>query len=99
MNKIDPLYDNVVLRVTPQPAEQVSKGGIVIAGPKEPELVFAEVLAAGPGRVTEYGVSLGAGVKAGDIVILPPGAIYEVVLDGERYGLCRGHDIRGIVRV
>lgn len=83
--KIIPLDDYVVVEVL-KTQERVSAGGIVIpiqAG-KHRDLLKGKVVAAGPGRTSEYGARVAVTVKEGDIVLFSRGGGDAVFTDDER---------------
>ena len=51
--KIKPLADRVVIK--PSPAEEKSKGGIILPDTAKEKPVVGEVVAIGPGKVTDDG--------------------------------------------
>jgi len=65
--KLDPLGDRVVVR--PSSKEEVTKGGIVIPDTAKEKPQEGEVVAVGPGKMTEEGKRIPMDVKVGDIVI------------------------------
>lgn len=83
MNKIIPHDDYVLVKIVNH-GEQTTAGGLVIpatAG-KHRDLLVGEVVAAGQGRITEYGTPIDVYVKVGDKVLFPRGggdAVYDAV--------------------
>ena len=65
--KLDPLGDRVVVK--PSTKEEVTKGGIVIPDTAKEKPQEGEVMAVGPGKMTEEGKRIPPDVKVGDIVI------------------------------
>ncbi len=65
--KLDPLGDRVVVK--PSTKEEVTKGGIVIPDTAKEKPQEGEVVAVGPGKMTEDGKRIPPDVKVGDIVI------------------------------
>ncbi len=65
--KYIPLEDRVVVR--PQPGEKQSVGGIHLPDNAQRKPQRGEVLAVGPGRVTDMGVLLAMPVRVGDVVL------------------------------
>jgi chaperonin GroES len=65
--KLDPLGDRVVVK--PSTKEEVTKGGILIPETAKEKPQEGEVLAVGPGKMTEDGKRIPLDVKVGDIVI------------------------------
>jgi chaperonin GroES len=101
--KIIPTGDNVVVQLVER---QKTKGGIIIpdkARTNQRDAIIGKVLAIGPGRVTEYGVKVDAGVNVGDYVLIARGAGVEIELaaearDSERkIRILRGVEILGTV--
>lgn len=84
--KINPTGDNVVLQLVEQ---QKTKAGLFIpdkARTNQRDAIVAKVLAVGPGRLSEYGFKMEAGVAAGDYVLIPRSAGTEVELAAEERG-------------
>jgi chaperonin GroES len=91
MTKIEPLGDRVVIKPTPK--EEVSKGGIVLPDTAEEKPQEGEIIAAGPGRLTEDGKRIAMEVKKGDKVIYSKYAGTEFKLDDEELVIMREGDI------
>ncbi len=96
--KIIPTGDNVILQILEQ---QKTKAGLFI--PDSPrtnqrDAIIGKVLAIGPGRVSEYGAKMEAGVVVGDYVLLPRSAGTEIELAAEdrRKGAQKLRVIRGV---
>lgn len=93
---IRPLRDNVVLRRSNP--EAMSKGGIIIAPTAQEKSLRCEVLAVGPGRVTNEGVRIKPDVKKGDTVLVASKyAGNEIEIDNEKYLLVREDEIGGVL--
>jgi len=67
--KLEPLGDRVIVK--PIAREQITKGGIVLPDTAKEKPQEGEILAVGPGRLTEEGKRIALDVKKGDIVIYP----------------------------
>ena len=65
--KIQPLGDRVL--VEPVKEDEVKKGGIIIPDTAKEKPVLGEVVAVGPGRMSEEGKQVTMTVKKGDIVL------------------------------
>ena len=65
--KMQPLADRLVVK--PIAREEVTKGGIVLPDTAKEKPQEGEVLAAGPGRMTEDGKRIPMDVKVGDEVL------------------------------
>ena len=92
--KIKPLGDRVVIKN--MEAEEVSKGGILLAGTAKEKPQLAEVLAVGPGGNVD-GKEVKMYVEAGQKVFYSKYAGTEVKFEGEEYNIVRQSDILAIV--
>jgi chaperonin GroES len=92
---IRPLHDRVVIRRLEE--ERTSPGGIVIPDTAAEKPQLGEVLAVGPGKVTEAGKRHDPDVKKGDKVLFGKYSGTEVKLNGSEYVVMREDDIMGIV--
>jgi chaperonin GroES len=93
--KIKPLADRVVIK--PAAAEEKTKGGIILPDTAKEKPVVGEVMAVGPGKVTDDGKKVLLEVKVGDKVLYGKYSGTEVTLDGEEYLIMREADIFAIV--
>ena len=93
--KIKPLADRVVIK--PSPAEEKSKGGIILPDTAKEKPVVGEVVAIGPGKVTDDGKKVNPEVKVGDKVLYGKYSGTEVTIEGEEYLIMREADIFAIV--
>ncbi len=93
--KIKPLADRVVIK--PSPAEEKTKGGIILPDTAKEKPVMGEVVAVGPGKVTDDGTKILPEVKVGDKVLYGKYSGTEVTVDGEEYLFMREADIFAIV--
>ena len=91
--KISPLADRVLIKPTPK--EDVSKGGIILPDTAKEKPQEGQIVAVGPGRLTEDGKRIAMEVKAGDKVLFAKYAGTEIKLDGEEYLIVRESDILG----
>ncbi len=91
--KISPLADRVMIKPTPK--EDVSKGGIILPDTAKEKPQEGQIVAAGPGRLTEDGKRIAMEVKVGDKVIYAKYAGMEIKLDGEEYLIVRESDVLG----
>jgi chaperonin GroES len=91
MAKIEPLGDRVVIK--PIPKEEVSKGGIVLPDTAKEKPQEGEIIAIGPGRLSEDGERITMEVKKGDRVIYSKYAGTEFKLDDEELVIMRESDI------
>jgi chaperonin GroES len=89
--KLEPLGDRVVIR--PSKREEVSKGGIVLPETAKEKPQEGEVIAAGPGKMTEDGKRIPMDLKVGDVVIYARYAGTEIKVDEEELIIVRESDI------
>jgi len=89
--KIEPLGDRVVIK--PIPKEEVSKGGIVLPDTVKEKPQEGEIIAVGPGKLSEDGKRIAMEVKAGDTVIYSKYAGTEFKLDDDEVVIMRESDI------
>jgi chaperonin GroES len=93
--KMKPLADRVVIK--PSPAEEKSRGGIILPDTAKEKPVIGEVVAVGPGKVSDEGKTVPMEVKVGDKVLYGKYSGTEVTVDGEEYLIMREADIFAIV--
>jgi chaperonin GroES len=93
--KIKPLADRVVIK--PAAAEEMTKGGIILPDTAKEKPVIGEVMAVGPGKITDDGKKVTLEVKVGDKVLYGKYSGTEVTLDGEEFLIMREADIFAIV--
>ena len=93
--KVKPLADRVVIK--PSAAEEKTKGGIILPDTAKEKPVIGEVVAIGPGKVTDDGTKIVPEVKVGDKVLYGKYSGTEVTIDGTEYLIMREADIFAIV--
>jgi len=93
--KLKPLADRVVIK--PSKAEEVTKGGIIVPDTAKEKPVWGEVIAVGPGRVSEDGKLIPMEVKVGNTVLYGKYSGTEVTVDGEDLLIMRESDIFAIM--
>ena len=92
---ITPLDDRVV--VAPQPAEEVTAGGLIIPGTIDSRPSRGTVLAKGRGRRTKKGAFLPLDVNVGDEVLFGEFAGTKLTVAGNEILILREEDLLGIV--
>lgn len=92
---LTPLHDRVIVKAA-QP-EEVTKGGIILPDTAKEKPQQGEVVAVGPGKVTEDGKTVAMQVKVGDQVLYGKYSGTEVSMDGEDYLIMREGDIFAVV--
>jgi len=93
--KLKPLADRVVIK--PSPAEEKSRGGIILPDTAKEKPVVGEIVAVGPGKVSDDGKKVAMEVKVGDKVLYGKYSGTEVTVEGEEYLIMREADIFAIV--
>ncbi len=89
--KLEPLADRLVVK--PIERQEVTKSGIVLPDTAKEKPQEGEVLAVGPGRVTEEGKRIAMDVKVGDIVIYAKYGGTEIKVDDKELIILRESDI------
>jgi chaperonin GroES len=92
---IKPLGDRVVVK--PSPAEEKTKGGIILPDTAKEKPVIGEILAVGPGRRADDGKLVPLDLKIGDKVLYGKYSGTEVSLNGAEVLIMREADIFGVV--
>ena len=93
---ISPLGDKVV--ILPNEEEEQMYGSIVIpdAGQERPEI--GTILAVGPGRITNEGVTIQSKLKVGQDVIVPKFGAQVVRIKNTSYIIASENDILGTIK-
>jgi chaperonin GroES len=92
---VKPLADRVVVKPLEE-AEQM-RGGLYIPDTAKEKPSQGEVVAVGPGKVSDDGTRLEMDVSVGDKVLYGKYSGTDVTLDGEEYLILRESDILAIV--
>jgi chaperonin GroES len=92
---LKPLADRVVIK--PAAAEERTKGGIILPDTAKEKPVIGEVVAVGPGKVSEEGKKVSMELKVGDKVLYGKYSGTEVTVEGVEYLIMREADIFAIV--
>jgi chaperonin GroES len=93
--KMKPLADRVIIK--PAPAEEKTKVGIILPDTAKEKPVIGEVVAVGPGKVSDDGKKIPCEVKVGDKVLYGKYSGTEVTVEGEEYLIMREADIFAVV--
>lgn len=91
---LTPLHDRVIVR--PAPAEETTKGGLIIPDTAKEKPQRGEVIAIGTGKVTDDGKTTPLVVKIGDSILYGKYSGTEVSIDGNDYLIMRESDIFAI---
>ncbi len=94
--KVHPLYDRVLLKRLEE--QEVKRGGIIIPDTAKEKPQEGEIMAVGPGKVTEDGKLQPMSVKVGDKILFGKYSGSEVKLGDEEYLIMKEDDILGILQ-
>src|SRR5262245_27576110 len=94
--KVTPLADRVVVRPTEE-AEQM-RGGLYIPDTAKEKPQQGEIIAVGPGRVSDQGERLVPDLKAGDKVLYGKYSGTEVTVDGQQLLILRESDVLAVLK-
>jgi len=93
--ELKPLHDRVVIRTLDQDTR--SPGGIVIPDTAKEKPNTGEVLAVGPGRVTDEGIKLPVTVAVGARVLFGQYAGQKIKVNGEEVTILREEDVFAVI--
>ncbi|MFH1382953.1 MAG: co-chaperone GroES [Chloroflexota bacterium] len=88
---LQPLADRLVVK--PIAREEVTKGGIVLPDTAKEKPQEGEVLAVGPGRLSEDGKRIPMDIKVGDIVVYARYGGVEYKVESEELMILRESDV------
>ena len=94
--KIRPLHDRVLLKRL-ESADKKTAGGIIIPDTAKEKPQEGEIIAVGPGKVTDDGRVQPMNVKTGDKVLFGKYSGTDVKMDDQEYIIMREDDILGIL--
>jgi len=97
MKSIYPTNDRILVK--PIDEGEQTYGSIVIPdmGKEKPEV--GEVLAVGPGRLSEYGKMIPIrSCKVGDIVMVPKIGTLRIDFEGEEFYIAQDREILGVIK-
>jgi chaperonin GroES len=92
---LKPLADRVIVRALE--AEEKTAGGLYIPDTAKEKPQQGEVIAVGPGKISDDGKKIVMEVKVGDKVLYGKYSGTEVTVDGSDYLIMRENDIFAIV--
>ena len=96
MKKIRPLQDRILVKRLEE--KETKKGGIIIPDTAKEKPQEGEVIAVGPGKVTDDGKRQPMDVKAGDKILFGKYSGSEVKLGDDEYLIMREEDVLGILQ-
>jgi chaperonin GroES len=92
---VKPLSDRVVVK--PLEESESMRGGLYIPDTAKEKPSQGEVVAVGPGKVSDEGARLEMDVKVGDRVLYGKYSGTDVTLDGQEYLILRESDILAVI--
>jgi len=92
---IKPLHDRVLVK--PSAMEEKTAGGIYLPDTAKEKPQEGEVIAVGPGKVTDNGTKIPLEVKVGDKVLYGKYSGTEVTINGVEHLIMRESDIFAIL--
>jgi len=93
--KIQPLADRVVVKALEE--EEQMRGGLYIPDTAKEKPQQGEIVAVGPGKLSESGERLKPDVEVGQKVLYGKYSGTEVTVDGEEYLILRESDVLAII--
>ncbi len=93
--KIRPLNDRILVKR--MASEEMSAGGIIIPDSAKEKPAEGEIVAVGPGKLSEKGERVAMDVKVGDVVLFSKYGGTDIKLDGVDFLIMREDDILGVV--
>jgi chaperonin GroES len=94
--QIQPLADRIVIK--PLEDTEQMRGGLYIPDTAKEKPQQGEVVAVGPGKLTDDGNRVPAEVKTGDRVLYGKYSGTEVTLDNEQYLILRESDVLAVIK-
>ena len=92
---IRPLQDRIIVKRVKE--EEKTAGGIIIPDTAKEKPQQAEVVAVGPGRITDDGKRVALEVKTGDKILMGKYSGTEVKIDGNEYVILREDDVLAVM--
>ncbi len=92
---VKPLADRLLVRRVDETETQ--KGGIIIPDTAKEKPLQGEVVAVGPGRLTDDGKRVAPEVKKGDRILIGKYSGTEVKIDGDEYVILREDDVLAVM--
>ena len=92
---VKPLADRIIVKAAE--AEEMTKGGIILPDTAKEKPQQGEVLAVGPGKVSDSGNIVKVTLKLGDKVLYGKYSGTEITVDGEDVLIMRESDILAVL--
>jgi chaperonin GroES len=92
---IKPLADRVVVK--PLEAEQKTAGGIIIPDNAKEKPQKGEIIAVGPGKISDTGAKIAMELKKGDKILYGKYSGSEVTVNGDELLIMRESDVLAVI--
>lgn len=92
---LKPLGDHIIVKTLT--VEETTKGGIVLPDTAKEKPQQAEVIAVGPGKLTESGKRIEMELKKGDRVVFSKYGGTEISVDGQDYLILSERDVLAVI--
>jgi chaperonin GroES len=92
---VKPLADRLLVRRLEE--EEIKRGGIIIPDTAKEKPQEGEVVAVGPGRLSDDGKRMPLEVKKGDRILIGKYSGTEVKIEGDEFVILREDDVLAIV--
>jgi chaperonin GroES len=92
---VKPLADRIIIR--PLEAEQKTAGGIIIPDAAKEKPQRGEVVAVGPGKITDNGQKVEMSIRKGDTVLYGKYSGTEIQIEGNDYLIMRESDVLALL--
>ena len=92
---VKPLADRIIVKAAE--AEEMTKGGIILPDTAKEKPQQGEVVAVGPGKVSDSGNIVKVTLKSGDEVLYGKYSGTEITVDGEDVLIMRESDILAVL--
>ena len=92
---VKPLADRILVRRLEEP--EMKRGGIIIPDTAKEKPQQGQVVAVGPGRLTDEGKRVALEVKKGDKILMGKYSGTEVKIDGIEHLILREEEVLGVI--
>lgn len=93
--KIKPLSDRIIVKAAD--AEEKTASGLIIPDTAKEKPMKGEVVAVGPGKVTDDGKAVKMELKVGDKVLYGKYSGTEITIEGDEYLIMRESDVYAVI--
>ncbi len=94
--KVRPLQDRILVKRVEEEAK--TKGGIIIPDSAKEKPQEGQVVAVGPGKVTDSGARVAPEVKVGDRILFGKYSGTEIKIEGDEHLILREDDVLAVIQ-